>query len=1255
MKRAPSKPSHIVGIGASAGGLAALEEFFDHTSNNSGMAFVVIQHLSPDFKSLMDDLLARHTKMTIHRVSDGTVLEANSIYLIPAKSHMTISEGKLFLTEVDTGQHADLPIDVFLNSLAEECGDKSVAVIMSGTGTDGSRGIKAIREAGGLVLAQSLDTAQFDGMPRNALASGFCDLMVSPKVMPEVILDVSKHSREDREDILSSFAEADDDAEFQQVFTLLNKHYNLDFAKYKSNTVGRRIRRRMEFGKIDNQNDYIALLSRDENELNTLYRDLLIGVTEFFRDPKTFEKLDCEIITELFEKRSASEDIRVWSAGCATGEEAYSIAILLAEKVQEYNFKGNITVFATDVHRGSLDFASQGLFSRDRLENVSEERLERFFERVDDNHFQVNPDLRKMIIFAPHNLISDPPFTRMDLVCCRNLLIYLQPEVQEQILAVFHFSLKVDGVLFLGPSESLGKLNAEFETHDGTAKTYRKIRDLKNIGNIKRETLRLHNVLPAGIQPVPQKTFNIDNQLIRDYDVLLKEYMPAGVLIDQNRQILHTFGDTSSFLLPMEGRFENDVLAMVDESLKIPLTTALHRAAKTREQVTTRRLSLEHSGKKKIYDLIVKFIGNHGADSSHFFITLKPVSKQAVSKEHPAEPENLIELDDIPAHLQQRITDLEQELQTSKETLQETIEELQSTNQELQTSNEELMASNEELQSTNEELHSVNEELYTVNAEFEDKNNELKELNQDHVNLLNSLEVGIVFVDKQMRIRKFNPAIERIFNLLPQDIGRPIDHIAYHIDNQKKMLQDFRHVLETGEHREMDVRTEDGQWLLKRILPFRAQDKIEGVLLTFTDINMLKEAEDALRQHAEELEQKVKKRTRSLEIAKEVADAANRAKSAFLANMSHEIRTPMSGVLMATELLAEMDPSPRQADLISTLQKGALNLNTILDDILDFSKIEAGKIDMVKEPLFVKEVVKDIIGFYQPRVTAKNLSVAIEIDPGIPKMLMGDQVRLKQILTNLVSNAVKFTHEGSVEIRVTTVKKTAHNCTLHFAVTDTGIGIKGEHIEVIFEPFAQGDLSLTRKYGGTGLGLAISKRLVELMGGNLWVDTSPEGTTFHFTIVFGLMKQNKNQQDLHVNDASGQAPHAPFSCKVLLAEDDSMNQELISAMIGNIGCDLSMVENGSDAVKTLEKETFDLVLMDISMPVMDGLTATKKIRQFPSDHINHSVPIVALTAHAMTEDIESFINTGMNRVLTKPLSKDVLKDAIRTYCNPTKN
>ncbi|NIQ10472.1 MAG: PAS domain-containing protein, partial [Gammaproteobacteria bacterium] len=439
----------------------------------------------------------------------------------------------------------------------------------------------------------------------------------------------------------------------------------------------------------------------------------------------------------------------------------------------------------------------------------------------------------------------------------------------------------------------------------------------------------------------------------------------------------------------MEGRFENDVLAMVDESLKIPLTTALHRAAKTHEQVTTRRLSLEHSGKKKIYDLIVKFIGNHGADSSHFFITLKPVSKQAVSKEHPAEPENLIELDDIPAHLQQRITDLEQELQTSKETLQETIEELQSTNQELQTSNEELMASNEELQSTNEELHSVNEELYTVNAEFEDKNNELKELNQDHVNLLNSLEVGIVFVDKQMRIRKFNPAIERIFNLLPQDIGRPIDHIAYHIDNQKKMLQDFRHVLETGEHREMDVRTEDGQWLLKRILPFRAQDKIEGVLLTFTDINMLKEAEDALRQHAEELEQKVKKRTRSLEIAKEVADAANRAKSAFLANMSHEIRTPMSGVLMATELLAEMDPSPRQADLISTLQKGALNLNTILDDILDFSKIEAGKIDMVKEPLFVKEVVKDIIGFYQPRVTAKNLSVAIEIDPGIPKMLMG--------------------------------------------------------------------------------------------------------------------------------------------------------------------------------------------------------------------------------------------------------------------------
>ncbi len=1251
-KRAKHKPKHIIGMGASAGGLSALEEFFDHMPVDTGMAFVIIQHLSPDFKSLMDDLLARHTEMAIHRVTDGTRLEPNSIYLIPSKSHMTISGGKLFLTEVNkTNQQSELPIDIFFKSLAADCGKDAVAIILSGTGTDGSRGIKAVHEAGGLVLVQSIDSAQFDGMPRSAIATGCCDLMTPPMTMPKVIQQVTAVKPADRRSILNQYIDIGEEGENSQIFAILKSHYNLDFSKYKSTTVGRRIQRRMDFHRMQAINEYIGLLANDVNELNALYHDLLIGVTEFFRDQRTFEYLENNVIPEIFEAHAPDDEIRVWCAGCATGEEAYSLGILFAERAQEYNHRGNVTVFATDVHRASLDIASQGRYGCERLGNVSEERLEKFFDRAGGEHYQVCQALRKMIVFAPHNLINDPPFTRMDLVSCRNLLIYLQPDIQEKVLSLFHFALKVNGHLLLGASEGLGKIAGEFETLDTKAKIFRKLRALNIAINMNLDSVPARFSAPAIIPVSAQKSISLDRKLVKDYDFLLKEFMPAGVLVDQDRKILHNFGDVSYFLKTIEGRFDNDLLAMVDDPLKVPITSALHRSAKTHDQVITRGIALERDGKTRRYDLLVKYIPHRNTDDCHFFINLVPDKKAKQAEEPGTELTSLVDLDEIPAHLQTRILDLEQDLQSTKESLQTTIEELQTANEELQTTNEELMASNEELQSTNEELHSVNEELYTVNAEFEDKNRELKELNQDHVNLLNSLESGIVYIDTQLKIRKFNPAVEKIFKLLPQDIGRPIDHIAYRLANQNRMLNSVREVLRTGQYIEREVQTGDGQWLFKRILPFRNDDgEIKGVILTFTDITGLKEAESKLKSYNEELEDQVNKRTFSLQLAKASADKANAAKSTFLANMSHEIRTPMCGVMMATDLLAEMDLSPRQQELLATLQKAAQSLNTILDDILDFSKIEAGKIDVAREPLLVTETVQDIVTLYQPRVNAKGLRLDIDIEPGIPKVLVGDQIRLKQILTNLVSNAVKFTHEGSVKILVRIDKKTAHECMLHFEIRDTGIGIKETDKETIFEPFSQGDSSLTRSYGGTGLGLPISKRLVELMGGRLWLETTGEYTSFHFTVTFGLMDP---QLRLDVKTAGAEAVEKlpeNVSCRVLLAEDDSMNRELISAMLTNIGCQLEIAQNGRDAVDILKEKPIDLVLMDISMPVMDGLTATTQARRFDNNHMNRQVPIVALTAHALEEDMNRFIDAGMNQVLIKPVTKESLAETVSRHC-----
>ena len=447
-----SNPTFIVGIGASAGGLAALESFFDHMPADSGMAFVVIQHLSPDFKSLMDDLLARHTGMAIHRVTSGIALQPNSIYLIPPKSHMTVAKGKLYLTERELGQHLDLPIDLFLSSLAADAGERAVAVILSGTGSDGSRGVQEIHRQGGWCWCRGSTRPSSTGcraarwLPASA---------IWPREMPELLVSYAELAPAGRREFVRRLG-GEEEGEYQQIFTLLRGHYNLDFSRYKPPTVDRRIHRRMDFHHIADPNGYAALLAQDPEELDILYRDLLIGVTEFFRDPKIFKSLADNVVVELFRGRRADDDIRVWSAGCATGEEAYSLAILLLEQAQIHGFQGNITVFATDVHRASLEAASHGVYEQERLKNVDKERRERFFQDVGAGRFRVVPELRKMIVFAPHNLISDPPFTRMDLVCCRNLLIYLQPEVQEKVLSLFHFALRLNGTLFLGSSEGLG-------------------------------------------------------------------------------------------------------------------------------------------------------------------------------------------------------------------------------------------------------------------------------------------------------------------------------------------------------------------------------------------------------------------------------------------------------------------------------------------------------------------------------------------------------------------------------------------------------------------------------------------------------------------------------------------------------------------------------------------------------------------------------------------------------------------------------
>lgn len=834
VQKSMKRPTHVVGIGASAGGLEALELFFNAMPAENGMAFVVVQHLSPDFKSLMDELLSHRTSMAIHRVEDGMRVEPNEIYLIPPKKEMIISGGRLLLTDKDPHQALTLPIDHFLRSLAHDAGRDAIAVVLSGTGSDGSRGIRAIHEAGGLVVVQSQESAKFDGMPKSALDTGVADLVLQPSAMPAALLRYVEHPIAAT---LDENHEQSPDGEngVLRLFQLLRDQYGIDFAHYKPSTVGRRIERRLLMQKIGSFEEYLERLEREPEELNALYRDLLIGVTKFFRDPEAFRRLGSEVIPELLLQSPANGEFRIWVPGCGTGEEAYSLAILVREALQSSNRPIDVKIFATDVHSTSIEFASAGVYSDESLSELDPARLERYFTRRGDG-YQVAQELRQMIVFAQHNIIRDAPFTKMDLISCRNLLIYLQPNAQKKALSLFHFGLRTGGVLFLGPSENLAELGDEFETIDSRWKVYRKRRDIRLPADLRLppSAASVH-LRPDALTPPAQSVRTTDGGLLGTYDLLLNEFMPPALLINERRELVHAFGGAERYLTVKGGRATADILDMVDADLRIPLSGALNRADKDRRETRLRGIRVKGFGP---IELGVRSIQNPHADTSHLLITLH--EEQGAP---PAEVSDKAEQVDVNQESRDRVASLETELQYARENLQATVEELEASNEELQASNEELVASNEELQSTNEELHSVNEELYTVNAEYQRKIGELTQLTNDMDNLLRSTEIGTIFLDRDLCIRKFTPQISRVCNLLPQDVGRRIDAFTHTID-EPQLLERMREVLQTSAIFEREVRDQQGNWYFLRILPYRSSTAdVEGIVVTLIDTSALKRAQ----------------------------------------------------------------------------------------------------------------------------------------------------------------------------------------------------------------------------------------------------------------------------------------------------------------------------------------------------------------------------------------------------------------------------
>ncbi|HVY30100.1 MAG TPA: chemotaxis protein CheB [Polyangiaceae bacterium] len=826
------RPTFVVGIGASAGGLEALESFFDNVPLDSGMAFVVVQHLSPDFKSLMDEILSRRTRLPVQLVEDGMRVEPNRVYLIPAKKEMIIAQGRLLLSDRGREQELSLPIDVFFRSLAQDCEARAVAVVLSGGGSDGSRGICEVHDAGGLVLVQDPETAQFDGMPRMARDAGVADALLAPQDMPRFLLSHAGRG---------SVPPSDDNRASGQgmavVYRMLEKEFGIDFTHYKPSTVTRRIERRLQLSRANDIETYVRRLRDEHEELDVLYRDLLIGVTRFFRNEEAFKLLEERVLPELWTSLPPGAPLRVWVAGCATGEEVYSLAILLYELGQRLGERP-VKIFATDVHRGSLDLATRALYSEEAVAGVSRERLERHFLRRGQS-YQVSPEIRQMVVFALHNVIKDAPFTRMHLVSCRNMLIYLQPGIQQKVLGLFHFALTLGGTLFLGPSESPGTLTHDFETLDKHWRIYKKTSESRVQVDTRPQygSRAGRTAATSGVRPTLSPNRYSMPQLLGVYDALLAEVIPPSLLVNDVGELVHVFGGASKFLHFQEGRQALHLLDLVDGELKTVLSSSLARVRKLGTPLTFRAVRVLDGDASGNYEVTVRPLRGGSAGQLHFLVSFVPSELEHLAP-------TATELD-VAQVSREQMSALEAELKYTKENLQTVTEELESSNEELQAANEELLASNEELQSTNEELQSVNEELYSVNAEYQRKIADLTELANDMENLLASTEIGTVFLDSQLRIRNFTSRAADVFHLLPHDIGRPIENLQ-HTMEYPELAADFRRVLKSGQLSEKELRERDGRVYFARILPYRAKGAVDGVVLTLIDVTGLKVAEDAL-------------------------------------------------------------------------------------------------------------------------------------------------------------------------------------------------------------------------------------------------------------------------------------------------------------------------------------------------------------------------------------------------------------------------
>ena len=1077
-----SENHRIVCIGASAGGMEAIHELFDNLPHDTDFSFIVIQHLSSDHKSLMGELLSKHTAMKVLEARENTMVEPNCVYVIPNNRNITIHNRTLMLSGKEQGRSPNMAIDIFLHSLASDIGDQAIAIVLSGTGTDGTKGIADIKRAGGLVFVQDPATAKFDGMPYNAISSGNIDFILSPESIAEELLSQQKKAPAS---VIVDSLPSEDEPILAEILSLVKSKTSCDFSLYKRPTIIRRLTRRMAFNNYTLP-DYLELLRQNEDEVQLLVKEFLVGVTRFFRDEAAFEELKLKVIPEILKNKKLQEPIKVWVAGCSTGEEAYSLAILLREHLERAHMSNDVKIFGSDINRDAIDFASRGCYGHAIANHVPPDLLEKYFTKH-EGKFRVVSQLRKMIVFSHHDLIKDPPFGKIDLVCCRNMLIYVSPELQKRILSIFNFALNLGGFLLLGPSENIGVLKDSMVEISKKWKIYRKVKPARSIAfetssSYTDSPVRRFTPPSVGMTPERSRKNLVEGVLNK----VMEQYALAGVLVDKECLIIETFGDYRKYLHLPEKKFDNNLLKMLPARPSIIVSSNFRKALVDQESVSIGDLRFDPAGPPVVITI------KPFTDQFQHPVALILFSEQSRNGQTHIAPEiTALPQRKIAAEIsgQTDVSILQHELSETKEVLQKAIEESETTNEELQAANEELISSNEELQSANEELQSLNEELHTVNAENQLRIKQIIELNDDLNNYFASSDIGQVFLDGNLHIRKYTPQATALINLIETDIGRPISHISNNIA-YPGLMHDIQQVLKTSEPLSKNIRIENSAWYQMKIMPYLREGKtVDGVVLTFVDITVMKTVEKQL-----------KNANRKLKDLNDNLLRSNRELEQFAYITSHDLQEPLRKIQTFVDLIQRSNGD--QASLERYLEKissCASRMSLLITDVLSYSRLTRTDDSMTDTDLNkVLENVKSDFEFLIEERRAVIDSDSLPAVKGYPR-------QLQQLFANLVSNSLKFC-ERTPHIRInwqavsdTEVGEMTELDHRHkyvkLSFQDNGIGFDEQYADRVFTIFQR--LNHKKLYTGSGIGLALCKRIAENHHGAIRAFSTPgDGATF---------------------------------------------------------------------------------------------------------------------------------------------------------------